>query len=148
MKSIILHDKKVEIVQRLISGESPSSISSEYGLNINQLFSVLNDGELCVKLLESFKIQAKGIAFIAHSNIARIAFDSQASAATQLKASKILVDIARELDELHPNDDEPSNMSQIQLSNRLKELQKEAIKRAIPIDTGVIDQDIDVDSML
>lgn len=101
---------------------------------------ILGDGEFSAKLLELFKTQAKGVALIAHHNIMRIAFDPLATAATQLKASKILVDIARELEDLSPGDLQPANMTQNQLADRLKALQKEAIKRAKPIETGVIDQ--------
>ena len=148
MKSLIPHDQKADIAKRLIYGESPSAISEKTGMSVNEVLSVLGDGDFSGKLLELFKSQAKGVALIAHNNIMRIAFDPTASAATQLKASKILVDIARELEELHPNDDEPANMSQAQLADRLQELQKEAIKRAIPIETGVIEQaPIDIDDM-
>lgn len=148
MKDLISHDQKAEIAKKLIYGESPLTISTQMGITVNQVLSLLGDGDFSAKLLELFKTQAKGMAYIAHQNIARIAFDPLASPATQLKASKILVDIARELEELHPNDDEPANMSQSQLANRLKELQKEAIKRALPVDTGVIEAEIDIESML
>lgn len=148
MTSLIPHDQKAEIAKKLIHGESPDKIANAMSITVNQVFQVLGDTEFSAKLLELFKLQAKGIALIAHNNIARIAFDPLASAATQLKASKILVDIARELEEISPNDLEPANMSQSQLADRLNELQKEAIRRAKPIDTGVIDQPaIDLDDM-
>lgn len=140
MKSLITFDQKTEIAQKLIHGESPNKISKEMNLGLNQVLAILEDGEFSAKCLELFKNQARGLALVALHNISRIAFDPSATAATQLKASKILADIAREMDELHPNDMEPSGMTQAQLAERLKALQKEAITRAKPIETGVIDQ--------
>lgn len=139
MKALITLDQKQKIAESLIHGESPNSISLNVGIPLNHVLNVLNDGDFSAKLLELFKNQARGVALIAHHNITRIAFDPTATAATQLKASKILVDIAREMDEIHRDDLEPSNMTQNQLAERLKALQKEAIARVKPIDTGVID---------
>lgn len=144
MKDIITNDIKAKIAENILNGENPESVGNKLGLTLNQVLGVLGDKDFSAKLLILFKNQAKGIALLAHNNIVRIAFDTKASAATQLKASKILVDIARELEELSPNDLEPATMTQSQLADRLKALQKEAINRAKPIDTGVID----VDSMV
>ena len=144
MKQLIPHDQKVKIAEKLIYGESPNKIATDLNITMNQVLLLLGDAEFSAKLLELFRNQARGIALVAHHNITRIAFDPSATAATQLKASKILVDIAREMQELHPNDLQPANMTQAQLADRLKALQKEALNRAKPIDTGVID----LDSML
>jgi len=141
MKDLIAYDLKAQIAEKLIHGESPGSISTDLNITLNQVLMVLGDGDFGAKLLELFRKQAKGAALIAHNNILRIAFDKDASPATQLKASKILVDIARELEDLHPNDLEPAYMSQKQLADRLKALQKEVITRAKPIDTGVIEHE-------
>lgn len=141
MKDIITNDIKAKIAENILNGENPESVGNKLGLTLNQVLGVLGDKDFSAKLLILFKNQAKGIALLAHNNIVRIAFDTKASAATQLKASKILVDIARELEELSPNDLEPATMTQTQLADRLKALQKEAINRAKPIDTGVIDID-------
>lgn len=150
MTSLISYDQKVKIAEKIIHGENPNSIALTMNIPLNHVLGLLGDGDFSVKLLELFKNQAKGMAVIAHNNIARIAFDDKASAATQLKASKILVDIARELEELSPNDLEPANMSQVQLKDRLDALQKEAIARAKPINTGVIDMQAsaDIDDMI
>lgn len=148
MTKLITQDQRAKIAEKLIHGESPISISNNLNITVNDVLLILGDGEFSAKLYELFKTQAKGLALVAHHNITRIAFDPTASAATQLKASKILVDIAREMEELNPGDLEPANMSQSQLADRLKALQKEAIARAKPINTGVIDQNIDIDSML
>lgn len=139
MKEIAKIENKQKIFEKIIHGENPNQISIEFGISLNEVLSIFGDRDFAAKLLELFKNQAKGMALIAHNNIARIAFDTTASAATQLKASKALVDIARELQELNPNDLEPAYMSQSQLADRLKALQKEAINRAKPINTGVIE---------
>ncbi len=128
-----------QISNMLIHGESPHKIAESLGISITRVFRVLQDEGFSIQCLEIFKTQAKGVALLAHNNLIRIAFDANASPATQLKASKILVDIARELEELHPSDLDPAHMSQDQLIDRLKSLQKEAIARAKPIDTGVIE---------
>lgn len=148
MTSLIKYDDKVKIAEKLIHGENPNSISLSMNIPLNHVLGLLGDGDFSARLLELFKNQAKGMAVIAHNNIARIAFDPTATAATQLKASKILVDIARELEDLSPSDLEPADMTQNQLKERLEALQKEAIARAKPIDLKVIDQDIDIDSMV
>lgn len=141
MKALIPHDQKLKIAEKIISGETPSKIAENLGLTVNQVLSILGDSEFSTKLLNLFKNQARGVALLAHHNIVRIAFDPESTRATQLKASKILVDIAREMEEIHANDLEPANMTQAQLADRLKALQKEAINRAKPIETGVIDLD-------
>lgn len=148
MTSLIKYDDKVKIAEKLIHGENPNSISLSMNIPLNHVLGLLGDGDFSARLLELFKNQAKGMAVIAHNNIARIAFDPTATAATQLKASKILVDIARELEDLSPSDLEPADMTQNQLKERLEALQKEALARTKPIDIGVINQDIDVDSMV
>lgn len=150
MKSLITIDQKAKIAELLIRGESPQGISDELNITVNQVLMVFNDGDFSAKCLELFKIQARGLALVALHNISRIAFDPSATSATQLKASKILADIAREMDDLYPSDLEPSNMSQNQLAERLKALQKEAIARAKPINTGVIECQVspDLDDML
>lgn len=139
MTKLITMDQKTKIAERLIHGESPVSISTNLNITVNDVLLVLGDGDFSARLYDLFKTQAKGLALVALHNITRIAFDPAATVATQLKASKILADIAREMDEIHRDDLEPSNMTQNQLAERLKALQKEAIARAKPIDTGVID---------
>ena len=139
MKDLITLDLKRQIAEKIIHGENPNKISMDLDLSINQVFAVLGDKEFSSKVAEIFGSQARGLGLVALHNISRIAFDSTASPATQLKASKILADIARELQELHPNDMEPAYMSQKSLTDRLALLQKEAIKRAIPIHADVIE---------
>lgn len=140
-KSLKIQDKMVpEIVTMLVEGRSPHYISCHFKVEIESVLDIFNSVDFSAKCMELFKNRAKGMALIAHSNIARIAFSPDSSEVTKLKASKILVDIAREMNDLHPSDLEPSNMSQSQLADRLKALQKEASNRAGPIDTGQIDQ--------
>jgi len=139
MKALITQATRAQIAEKLIHGENPNNISKDLGIELNQVLMILGDGDFSARCLELYRNQARGLALVALHNISRIAFDPVATAATQLKASKILADIAREMDELHRDDLEPSNMTQNQLAERLKALQKEAILRAKPIDTGVID---------
>jgi hypothetical protein len=141
MKDLIPLDLKRQIAEKIIHGENPNKISLDLNLDINQVFAVLGDKEFSSKAAEIFSSQARGLGLVALHNISRIAFDATASPATQLKASKILADIARELQELHPNDLEPAYMSQKSLTDRLSLLQKEALKRAIPIDGAIIEHE-------
>ena len=150
MKQLITSDLKRQILEKLIRGTNPNEISKCYNITLNQVFSVLGDVEIGGKVADLFALQAKGLGLIALHNISRIAFDDTASPATQLKASKILTDIARELQELYPNDLEPAYMSQKNLSDRLTLLQKEALKRAIPVKGEIIDNDkpLSIEDML
>ncbi len=152
MKDLISMDQKAKIAALLIRGESPLTISNNLNITVNDVLGLLGDRGFSCNLLEMFKTQAKGAAFIAHNNILRIAFDPSplTSAATKLKASKILIDIARELEELHPDDMEPANMTQAQLVERLGELQKEVIARAKPVESLILDAEpsLDLDDML
>jgi hypothetical protein len=148
MKVTIHHDVKVQIVEKLIHGIAPNDIASLLGITVNSVFNIFDDPELSNKFNDLLKARSIGMAFIAHNNISRIAFDPSASAATQLKASKMLVDIGKDTQEMHPVNIEPASMSQNQLVDTLRALEKERIKRAKPIDMGIIEADISIDSML
>lgn len=141
MKSLITLDQKREIAEKLIHGENPNQISLDLNLSINQVFAILSDADFSGRCAELFTSQARGLGLVALHNISRIAFDPTATPATQLKASKILADIARELQELSPNDLEPAYMSQKSLTDRLSQLQKEAQRRAIPVKGEVIEHE-------
>lgn len=92
-------------------------------------------------------IQISGLAAL--RNIKAIAAQEGISKATQLKANQWIAEKALELNRLGVDSHSPATMTQDQLSRRLIELQKEAIKRAKPINTGVIDQSpINMDDML
>lgn len=82
-------------------------------------------------------------------NIKTIASQEGISKATQLKANQWLAEKALEVNKLG-HTESPATMTQDQLARRLKELQNEAIKRAKPIDTGVIDalSSASIDDML
>jgi hypothetical protein len=82
-------------------------------------------------------IKISGLAAL--RNIKKIADDPTGSKATQLKANQWLADKALEVNRLGFMTDTPATMTQDQLARRLKELQTEAVKRAKPIDTGVIE---------
>jgi len=138
----LTHAKKVQIAEKLLQGISPSIISIEMKISTNSVLSVLSEPFFSAKCLILFTNQARGLALVALHNISRIAFDTSASPATQLKASVALVNIAQGLNDLHRDDLEPSQMTQNQLSERLTILQKEAVNRAKPIDVGIIDIDI------
>lgn len=136
---VLTDEKKQLVVELLLRGESPLYIAKSIGCIQSAVLSVLSCKGFADKCLEVFKSQSKGLALVALHNITRIAFSPDSTPATQLKASKILTDIARELDELSPDDLEPSTMTQSQIAERLKALQKEAASRARPVDTGQID---------
>ncbi len=139
LKSLIKIHEYENIVQMLLEGKSIHYISCQKKVDIETILNLFSDVDFSAKCLELFKNRAKGFALIGHNNIARIAFSPDSSEATQLKASKYLVDIARELDQISPHDLDPAHMSQDQLIERLKALQKETVVRAKPVDTGVIE---------
>lgn len=142
MTALIPHSVKIQIAEKLINGESLEDISKCLKIRGNSILTILGDPSFSAKLLELFRNQARGLALLALHNITRIAFEENKSvtAATKLKASKMLADIALQLDEIQPGDLDPSSMSQSQLVARLRALQKEAGNRARPINTGQIEQ--------
>ena len=150
MKVLNNPDIKAQIAQRLINGESVNEISEVLGITTNKILKVFSDKEFGIMCYESFSNTARGLALVGLHNISRIAFDVSTPINSKLKANKILVDIAREMQELNPSDIEAAHMTQNQLIDTLKALEKERIKRAKPIDTGVIEHAsiIDVEDML
>lgn len=150
MNDLTKDEMRLKVAQKLINGDSPMVIATECGLTVNQVLTVLGCGDFAAKLLDLFKNQARGLALSSLHNIARIAFDESpnASAATKLRASKLLVDIAKELDSIFAGDLDPATMTQAQLVNQLAAMQKEVANRAKPINTGQIDQGLSLNDMI
>jgi hypothetical protein len=150
LKTYIPDDQKLNIIHRIIHGDSLEIISKDFNISPNCVFMVINDPLFAAKSLESFKILSKSFSIMALHNIARIAFDPTSSPATRLKASKALADIALNIDDSHHDEKEPSTMTQNELAARLQALQKEAVNRAKPVKGVAIDHapDIDFDLMM
>lgn len=150
MNNLTKDEVRLNVAQKLINGDNPNQIAVDLGLEKNKVLTILGDGGFATKLLEIFKNQSRGLALSSLHNIADIAFDQSptASAATKLRASKLLIDIAKELDSVFASDLDPATMSQAQLVNKLAELQKEAANRAKPINTGQIDQGLSLNDLI
>lgn len=141
---IINQDLTENIVLALLSGENPDNLHKHFSCDILTIHRIMASNVFQERVKENLEkgILINGLAAL--HNIKRIADDNSISKATQLKANQWLAEKALEINKLGGQGESPANMSQDQLARRLKELQSEAIKRAKPIDTGVID----IDNML
>ncbi len=141
MNEIVNADIKKEIAEKLANGETVDSISKELGCEPSVVSVISQSAEFLSKSAEILEKRVKLASLNALKNVESIANNEKASDATRLKASQFIIDKALEFSGLQGGDDAPSNMTQRQLIDRLKELQDEAINRAKPIDTGVLDLD-------
>ena len=143
MNNVAIINMKMEIAQRLLTGDSARAVSEYLCCDIIMVNEVLADPNFLQACGEELEKGLKIKALAALHNIEVIAGDDKASQATRLKANQYIVDKALEFNGLGGSDNTPANMSQRQLAERLKALQTEAITRAKPIDTGVIDHSLD-----
>lgn len=143
MNDVVKQDITKEIAALLVQGESPSAICKKLKIEENLVYGVMSGQEFAALCMETLDANLRSATLFAVRNIIRMADDEKISAATRLKANQYLVDKAKEIEGLGGSDLSPSTMSQDQLARRLNELQKEAIKRAKPIDTGVDTPNLD-----
>jgi hypothetical protein len=142
MNDIIKDDLNQKIIELLLKGDDPVFISRKLDCPLNMVMAIMGSEsfrEICKENIESL------IVFNGLAAVKRIEETSRLSTSelARLGAAKWLADNALNINKLGIVSESPSTMSQDQLARRLKDLQKEAVKRAIPIDTGVIEHDID-----
>jgi len=140
MNDLVNTDIIEKIVLSLLSGENPDTLSIKFCCDISQIHRIMASNVFSDRVKEYLEkdIQVSGL--VALKNIKKIASEEGISKATQLKANQWIAEKALELNRLGVDSHSPATMTQDQLARRLKELQNEAVKRAIPINTGVIDQ--------
>lgn len=143
MNDLQSSDLTEKIIQKLLSGENPDNIQKQFSCELSLVYQILGSGVFSERICEYLQrdIQISGI--IAIKNIKEIAGKTDISQATRLKANQWIAEKALELNRLGVDSDSPATMTQDQLARRLKALQDEAIKRAKPIDTGVIEVNLD-----
>lgn len=144
MKELVVTEELTEkIVSGLLSGENPDTLQTKFNCDISLIYKIMGSNVFSERISEYLQrdIQISGL--MAIRNIKQIASDDQISKATQLKANQWLAEKALEFNRLGIDADSPATMTQDQLARRLKVLQAEAVKRAKPIDTGVIEQSIE-----
>lgn len=139
MNDLETQDLIEKITLALLSGKNPGAVQKEFSCDSSLILRIMGDNSFSERIRECLEkdIQINGLAAI--RNIRMIANEVGISKATQLKANQWLAEKALEFNRLGVGTDSPATMSQDQLARRLKELQQEAVKRAKPIDTGVID---------
>lgn len=139
MNDLVTSDLTQKITLALLQGQNPHEIAEAHSCALSQVYEVLGSVAFSQQVKDFLQrdIQISGV--IALKNIKKIAEDNTGSKATQLKANQWLAEKALEINRLGNLDDSPATMTQDQLARRLKTLQAEANKRAIPIDTGVLD---------
>ena len=143
MNDLVTPELTENIVIALLSGENPDIVQNRFKCELSLILKIMSSQVFSERISEYLQrdIQISGITAI--KNIKKIASEEGISKATQLKANQWIAEKALELNRLGDSSESPATMTQDQLARRLKELQGEAIKRAKPIDTGVIDQSID-----
>jgi hypothetical protein len=139
MNDLINQEMTENIVFDLLNGENPDTLKIKYSCELSLIHKIMGSSVFSERIKEFLErdIQISGL--VAIKNIKSIASDDKISKATQLKANQWLAEKALEFNRLGIDADSPGTMTQDQLARRLKALQQEAIKRAIPINTGVIE---------
>ena len=149
MKDLIITEKTEEIVLALLSGENPDTLHLRFKCDILVIHKIMASNVFSERVKEHLEKDIVISGLVAVKNIKTIASQDGISKATQLKANQWLAEKALEVNKLG-GEETPATMTQDQLARRLKELQNEAIKRARPINTGVIDNppQVNMDDML
>lgn len=149
MNDLITIEKTEQIIISLLNGENPDTLKNKFNCELSQVYKIMASNVFSERVKEYLEKDILINGLTALRNIVKIAGEEGISKATQLKANQWLAEKALEVNKLN-HSETPATMTQDQLARRLTELQKEAIKRAVPINTGVIDQapPIDIDDML
>ena len=139
MNDLATQELGEKIILALLSGENPDTIKTVFSCELSTVYRIMASNVFSERVKEYLEkdIVISGLAAV--KNIKTIAGQEGISKATQLKANQWLAEKALELSKIGLNADSPATMTQDQLARRLKELQNEAIKRAKPIETGVIE---------
>lgn len=149
MNDVVKADLNQEIALLLLKGEKVQDICRGLECDENSVMSVRSSADFLQIAQEQFEKESKINGLTALRNIKNIADDVESSQATKLKANIWLAENARNINELVSDGESAATMTQEQLARRLTELQKEAIKRAKPIDTGVIEHNSpNIDDMI
>ncbi len=149
MNDLLPIEKTELIVLALLQGENPDIAATKFQCDILTIHKIMASNVFSERVKEFLEKDILISGLTAIKNIKTIASQDGISKATQLKANQWLAEKALEVNKLGA-EETPATMTQDQLARRLKELQNEAIKRAKPIETGVIDQAplINIDDML
>lgn len=139
MNKLITLEMQENIVLGLLDGENPDILSKRISCDLSLIHGVLASNVFSERVKEYLERDIRISGVIAFKKIKEIAQDDKISKATQLKANQWITEKSLELSKLGASDESPATMTQDQLARRLKALQDEAIKRAKPIDTGVLD---------
>lgn len=139
MNELINTDLKEKLINSLLCGVNPDIAAKEHDCALSVVLAVMGSGDFQERISEHLEKELKIAGVAALQNIKTIANDTEANKNTRLRANQWLVENAMNISKLVGSDGSPSTMTQDQLARRLQELQAEAIKRAKPIDTGVIE---------
>lgn len=149
MNDLITQELTEKIILGLLSGENPDTLILKHSCGYSDIMRIMASNVFTERVKEHLEKDILISGLTAVKNIKTIASQEGISKATQLKANQWLAEKALEVNKLG-HTESPATMTQDQLARRLKELQQEAIKRAKPIDTGVIDalSSASIDDML
>lgn len=139
MNDVIKADLKEKIINSLLCGVNPDTTSKEHECELSLVLEIMGGSDFQERISEHLEKEIKINGLAALRNIKTIADDDSANKNTRLRANQWIAEKALEINKLGGFDGSASTMTQSQLARRLQELQAEAIKRAKPIDTGVIE---------
>jgi hypothetical protein len=139
MNDVVKADLKEKIINSLLCGENPDKCAELYKCGLNVVLGIMGGSDFQERISEHLTKEVRIAGLTAVHNIKKIASDEDANKNTRLRANQWLAEKALEINNIGGSDGSAATMSQDQLARRLQELQAEAVKRAKPIDTGVIE---------
>ena len=139
MNDVVKADLRQKIINSLLCGSNPDNASEEHDCDLSLVLEIMGGSDFQERISEHLEKEIKINGLTALRNIKTIADDEDANKNTRLRANQWIVEKTMEFNGLGGSDGAAATMSQDQLARRLQELQQEAVKRAKPIDTGVID---------
>ena len=149
MNDIINHDElEQNIVNELLTGKQPKEVSEYLDCDLNMVNRVFGSDIFATLCREKIENRLNSAALRAVTNLSHIADDASLACNPRIRANEILLSKALEIQTMQGVEKSAADMSQSQLIQRLNDLQNEANARAKPIDTGVIEHEIDLDDML
>ena len=149
MTKIIKTDElKQKIVKLLLTGLSTREVSEYLKCDINVTNSVFQSVAYVKLAQEEIPKLLSSAGLRAVVNLSQICDNNTTSDSVKVRANEILLKEALNIQAMQQSSVAASNMRQEQLIERLNDLQKEAIKRTKPIDTGVIEHKLSLDDLM
>ena len=143
MNEIVNVELKQKIAVELLRGKTSLEVSEHLKCDMIMVLEVLQGDFFIKNCKEQLAANVQSASLTAFKQIVDISQDSSSSQATRLKASQYIVDKATEYAAEGRGSETASTMTQDQLAKRYDEFEAEILKRAKPVKTKVIKQELD-----